>query len=66
MQKCKTGKYPLSFEMWIFCNSQSDRDDDRRNFAAMTSTLVQRSLVSTAFASAAELFLQNHCSGYKL
>ena len=32
------GKDPLSFEIWIFCNGQPDRDDDPRIFVAMTST----------------------------
>jgi hypothetical protein len=28
-------KDPLPLEIWIFCNNQSDCDDDRRNFVAM-------------------------------
>ena len=31
-------KDPLSFEIWIFRNGQTDRDDDRRIYVAMSST----------------------------
>jgi len=33
---------PLSLEIWIFHNGQSDRDDDRRMFVAITSAQDQR------------------------
>jgi hypothetical protein len=33
-------KNPLSFEIWIFCNGQTDRDVERRVFAAMTYNLI--------------------------
>ena len=32
------GEDPLSLEIWIFRSGQSDCDDDRRMFVAMTST----------------------------
>ena len=38
-------KDPLSFEIWIFRTGQSDCDDDRRSFVAMTSTQEHRSLI---------------------
>ena len=31
-------KDPLSFEIWIFCKVKQSCDDDRRIFAAMSST----------------------------
>ena len=31
-------RHPLSFEIWIFRNSQPDRSDDHIIFAAITST----------------------------
>jgi hypothetical protein len=33
-------KNPLSFEIWIFCNGQTDRDVERRVFTAMTYNLI--------------------------
>ena len=40
--------------MDIFCNGQPDRDDDRRNFVAMTASLEPRNLVWVVFALPAQ------------
>ena len=37
-KKYEIRKDPLSFEIWIFRNSQPDRGDDRRSFVETTST----------------------------
>ena len=52
----------MSFEIWIFRNGQPDRDDNSRIVVPMTSTQEQRRLVLAAFASAAEICPENHCT----
>ena len=52
----------FSFEIWIFHSGHPDCDNYLIIFEAIASTYVQRSLVWVAFASAAEICLENHCN----
>ena len=49
-----------------FITGQPDHDDDRKFFLAKASTYEQHSLGWAAFALAAELCPEIHCTGYKL
>jgi hypothetical protein len=52
----------FSFEIWIFHSGHPDCDNYLIIFEAIASTYVQRCLVWVAFASAAEICLENHCN----
>ena len=43
------GKYPLSFQIWIFRNGQPDQDDHRRILVSMISTKEQVALFEQCF-----------------